>query len=381
MAVSASPQRRIREYGVRIGTFEPGAHNAITDVAGVLVGHSTIIADAPADQAERSPVRTGVTVIQPRDRSVLSDPVHAGCHTLNGNGEMTGLEWIRESGLLTSPIALTNTHSVGVVRDALIQLEVERGGYDDHWSLPVVGETYDGLLNDINGFHVTGTHVREAVENAVGGPVHEGSVGGGTGMICHEFKGGIGTSSRLVPMGSERWTIGVLVQANHGARIDLRVDGLPVGRSIPVERVPTPFAGSESASTLEPGAGSIIVVVATDAPLLPDQCVRLARRTFVGVGRVGGGCADSSGDIALAFTTANHGLAAGHRGVDTEPVTVRTLPHQALSSLFQATADATEEAILNALVTATSLGGRGDRVAHALDGRMLSDALRELGHR
>ncbi len=265
---------RARDLGLTIGSGTPGPHNAITDVDGVRVGHATIVSgDGPLRVGE-GPVRTGVTVVLPHPGAIFDEPLYAGYHWLNGNGELTGTAWIREAGMLSTPIALTNTHSVGVVRDALVQIEV-RGRGRGAWVLPVVGETWDGLLNDIDGAHVTADHVREAYEAAVGGPVPEGCVGGGTGMICHGFKGGIGTASRVVDGG---WTVGVLLQANHGRRERLTIDGRPVR----ADDVPRP------GPPVYEGAGSVIVIVATDAPLLPHQCRRLAQRAGLGIARTGG---------------------------------------------------------------------------------------------
>jgi len=297
-------RRRARGLGITIGHLPAGPNNAITDVAGVRVGHSTIVRGGGPLVVGEGPVRTGVTVVCPREGLAREEPAFAGCHRFNGNGEMTGLEWIREAGMLETPVAITNTHSVGVVRDALIAAEVEERT-EEYWCLPVVAETYDGTLNDINGQHVTAEHVREALADARGGPVAEGSVGGGTGMICHEFKGGIGTASRRLAEADGGWTVGALVQANYGRRSMLRVDGAPVGRVLSTDRVPSPF---ETEETPPAGTGSIIVVLATDAPLLPIQCDRLARRASIGLGRVGGGCDDASGDIFLAFATGNSGI-------------------------------------------------------------------------
>ena len=351
---------RARELGIVIGELPSGPLNAITDVAGVRVGHTTLIAGDGPLVVGQGPVRTGVTVILPRGGEIGREPLFAGHHVLNGNGEMTGLLWVEESGLLTTPIALTNTHSVGVVRDALIAHEVRQTGNDGRlaaiaWSLPVVAETYDGYLNDINGFHVRPEHLFAAIAGATAGPVAEGNVGGGTGMICHGFKGGIGTASRQMAEAGG-WTVGVLVQANYGRRGLLRVDGLPVGRSIPASEVPTPG--------VPPETGSIIVVVATDAPLLPHQCRRLAQRATIGLARVGGIGADSSGDIFLAFSTANTGLAGD--ATDATPRPLQMLANEALSPLFEGVAEATEEAILNALCQATTMTGIDGRVAWAL---------------
>jgi D-aminopeptidase len=341
---------RAREAGVVIGTLPPGEANAITDVPGVLVGHSTLI--------EGESVRTGVTVILPSEQPPWEEPLFAGPHRLNGNGELTGLEWIRDSGLLTSPIALTNTHSVGVVRDALIAAEVALRDDDSvFWSLPVVGETWDGELNDINGFHVRPEHVQAALDAAGAGPVAEGSVGSGTGMICHGFKGGIGTSSRVVEaVGGAK--VGVLVQANHGRRERLRINGVAVGEAIPASEVPEPGVD---------GTGSIIAIVATDAPLLPVQCSRLAQRVGLGIARVGGVGENSSGDIFLAFTTGNRGLPPSE-GDASGPLTVpvEMLSNLYITHLFDAVVEATEEAIVNALFAAETMTGKGGTTVYAL---------------
>jgi D-aminopeptidase len=327
------------DLGIRIGTGEPGPLNAITDVAGLRVGHTTLI--------EGSNVRTGVTVIQPHEGDPGSDPVYAGAHRLNGNGELTGLEWIREGGLLTTPIAITNTHSVGVVRDALIEAGVRSGLKGEQaWSLPVVGETWDGTLNDTDGFHVKREHVFAALEAAAGGPVAQGNVGGGTGMVCHEFKGGIGTGSRVVETAAGRFTVGVLVQANYGWRQRLAIDGVPVGRELGYDRVPG------VRDDVDPGAGSIIGIAATDAPLLPLGCERLAQRVALGVGRVGGAGENSSGDIFLAFATGNRGLTAS-----ADVHTVRSIPNDQMTPFFWATIEATEEAIVGALLSAETMTG------------------------
>lgn len=365
---------RARELGLEIGVLPSGPNDAITDVAGVGVGHSTIIRGEGPLVVGEGPVRTGVTVVRPREGLARDEPVFAGCHRFNGNGEMTGLEWIREAGALTTPVAITNTHSVGVVRDALISAELEAEG--EYWSLPVVAETYDGTLNDINGMHVTAGHVREALADASGGPVVEGSVGGGTGMICHEFKGGIGTASRRVPEEGGGWTVGALVQANYGSRSTLRVDGAPVGRVLTKDRVPSPFDGEEGGQPA--GAGSIIVILATDAPLLPIQCDRLAQRATVGLGRMGGGLDDGSGDIFLAFATGNRGLPRAVLDEDVPlSVPVRMLPNERMTPLFHATAEATEAAILNALLAATTVTGRDGITAHNLAPETLLAALDE----
>jgi len=340
---------RARDLGIALGDGVPGPRNAITDVAGVRVGHRTLI--------EGESVRTGVTMVVPPET-----PLFAGCHRLNGNGELTGLEWVRESGLLTTPIGITNTFSVGVVRDAIAAASAD----EDAWSLPVVGETFDGFLNDIRGQHVTAEHAHAALEAAEGGAVEEGSVGGGTGMICHEFKGGIGTASRKVG----DYLVGVLVQANYGRREWLRVDGVPVGEAIPAAEVPTPYSPEDDdgpPATPPAGSGSIIVVVATDAPLLPHQCERLAQRAGLGIARMGGTGANSSGDLFICFATGNRALP--HTTFATDPrlvVDVRTVNDHAIGGLFDGVIEATEEAIVNALVAATTMVGRDGITAHAL---------------
>ncbi len=331
---------RARELGIAIGDGETGPRNAISDVDGVLVGHTTLI--------EGDDVRTGVTVIVPPET-----PLFAGCHRLNGNGELTGLEWVRESGLLTTPIGITNTFSVGVVRDAI----AARSSDEDAWSLPVVGETFDGFLNDIRAQRVTAEHV-EAAFAAASANVAEGNVGGGTGMICHELKGGIGTSSRAV--GDH--VVGVLVQANYGRRSRFRVDGVPVGELLG-DHVPTPEPREEW--------GSIIGVAATDAPLLPHQCERLAQRIGLGVARVGGTAAHTSGDLFFAFSTGNRGLDA-ERG----EIPLRMLSDGEITPFYAAVIDATEEAILNAMLAAETMTGRNGRTVYALDADLLKDALR-----
>jgi len=362
---------------LEIGVLPSGPNDAITDVEGVRVGHSTIIRGEGPLVVGEGPVRTGVTVICPREGLARDEPAFAGCHRFNGNGEMTGLEWIREAGALTTPVGITNTHSVGAVRDALIAAELEeRSGADEYWSLPVVAETYDGTLNDINGQHVGVEHVKEALQSASGGPVVEGSVGGGTGMICHEFKGGIGTASRRVPDEQGGWTVGALVQTNYGSRSTLRVDGAPVGRVLTTERVRSPFEDEETEQPA--GTGSIIVVLATDAPLLPIQCVRLAIRAGVGLARMGGGLDDGSGDIFLAFATGNRGLPRAVLDADLpQTVPVRMLPNERMTPLFHAAAEATEAAILNAMLAAGTVTGRDGITAHGLAPDVLLAALEE----
>jgi D-aminopeptidase len=338
---------RLRDLGITIGTMPTGPHNAITDVPGIWVGHSTLIYDEPCV------ARTGVTVIIPREGTIRKDLTFAGFHSFNGCGEMTGLLWLQESGMLSSPIALTNTTQVGTVRDAMIEYAILK--YQGRsFRLCVVGETWDGWLNDSNAFHITRDDVFEALAAAKSGPVAEGNVGGGTGMICHDFKGGIGTSSRLVDSKSGRYTVGVLVQANYGDRAQLRVDGVPVGREIDPARVPTPWEQA-------PPGGSILVIIATDAPLLPVQCRRLAQRATVGLARVGGMGHNGSGDLFLAFATGNHIPAnAG------EPIELKMIPHHHLDPFFEAVAEAVEEAILNSLTAAETMSGFKGHTAHAL---------------
>ena len=362
---TSAPRQRLRDLGVTIGRLAPGPYNAITDVAGVRVGHATIVSGEGTLRVGEGPVRTGVTVILPHEGDVGTEPLFAGSHTLNGNGEMTGLLWVKESGMLTSPIALTNTHSVGIVRDALISYEIERMRRPElYWSLPVVAETYDGWLNDINGMHVKAEHVFAALDGAAGGSVEEGCVGGGTGMICHEFKGGIGTSSRVVAREDGGWTVGVLVQANYGSRHLLRIDGMPVGDFIPCSQVPG-FREERARLAGRDGDGSIIIVVATDAPLLPHQCERLAQRATIGLARVGGIGANSSGDIFLAFATGNRGLPGAEEST-AEIASCRMIPNGRMTPLFEACGEATEEAILNALCMATTTTGIGGRTMFAL---------------
>src|SRR5215207_3130913 len=365
-------EKRARDLGVLVGNLRAGPNNAITDVEGVRVGHSTIIRGEGPLVVGEGPVRTGVTVVCPREGFTREDPVFAGSHRLNGNGEMTGLEWIREAGALETPVAITNTHSVGVVRDALVAAEFEQST-EEYWVLPVVAETYDGTLNDINGQHVKANHLREALADAHGGPVTEGSVGGGTAMICHEFKGGIGTASRLTEE-EGGWIVGALVQANYGRRHMLRVDGAPVGRVLTTERVPSPFEDGDSPPA---GSGSIIVILATDAPLLPHQCDRLARLASIGLGRMGGGCDDGSGDIFLAFATGNGGISRA--GLSQLPTTIplTMIPNERMTPLFYAATEATEEAILNALLMAGTVTGRDGITAHGLTPDLLLGALDE----
>ena len=348
---------RARDLGIPF-LGEPGPLNAITDVAGVTVGHTTLISGDGPLEVGSGPVRTGVTAVLPRGKTY--DPVFAGWYSLNGNGEMTGTTWVEESGFLEGPVVLTNTHSVGVARDAVIAWQHENKLYDPlpdepdvFWSLPVVAETYDGDLNDINGFHVQAAHVFGALESATSGPVQEGAVGGGTGMICHQFKGGIGTASRQLAIHGDTYTLGVLVQANYGTRESLTIAGVPVGAEIS-DLMPEFRPGDR-------GTGSIIVIVATDAPLLPHQLKRLARRVPIGISRLGGYASNGSGDIFIAFSTANPGAATRERAIR-----AAMLPNDAMSPLFLATAQATEEAIVNALVAAETMTGINGNTVYAL---------------
>jgi len=345
-ATKAKP--RARDLGVPFDGA-PGPLNAITDVAGVTVGNTTLISGEGKLQVGKGPVRTGVTAVLPRGKNSITDPVFAAWWSLNGNGEMTGTTWVEESGFLAGPVMITNTHSVGVVRDAVIQWRVSHGKEgpdDDWWSLPVVAETWDGKLNDINGFHVKPEHALHALDTAESGPVQEGNVGGGTGMVCNEFKGGIGTSSRKLAAKDGGYTVGVLVQCNFGRRPNLRIAGVPVGREIPEETV---YSSSVSG---DDEYGSIIVVVATDAPLVAHQLKRVARRVALGLGRLGSISGNGSGDIFIAFSTANPGAASPDRVVD-----LKMLPNDKIEPVFAATVQATEEAVVNAMVAAETMTG------------------------
>ncbi|MGO9274038.1 MAG: P1 family peptidase [Terriglobia bacterium] len=364
----AQSRPRARDLGVPFdGT--PGPLDAITDVKGVEVGHTTLISGSGKLVVGVGPVRTGVTAILPRGKA-SSDPVFAGWFTLNGNGEMTGTTWVEESGFLEGPVMITNTHSVGVVRDSVIAWRVLRGqpeGSEYWWSLPVVAETYDGYLNDTNGFHVKKEDVFHALDSARTGPVPEGNVGGGTGMICYEFKGGIGTASRQLSAAAGGYTVGVLVQCNCGTRDLLHIAGVPVGREIPGSKVWADARGPEQEDT-----GSIIITIATDAPLLAHQLKRLARRASLGLARTGSISGNGSGDIFIAFSTANPGAA--------QPEGLRTLqmvPNDGMGSLFEATVEATEEAIVNALVAAETMTGINDHKVEALDHEKLRGALKK----
>jgi D-aminopeptidase len=347
-AAPAGQRPRARDLGVPFdGT--PGALNAITDVDGVFVGHTTLIEGSGKLVVGKGPVRTGVTAVLPRGASSMKQFSFAGWFSENGNGEMTGTTWVEESGFLEGPVMITNTHSVGVVRDAVIAWRVAHGGpdaTDSWWSLPVVAETWDGWLNDINGFHVKPEHVFHALDSAHGGPVEEGAVGGGTGMVCNGYKGGIGTSSRKLSAREGGYIVGVLVQCNYGTRQNLRIAGIPVGREIPSED-PYAWVPSDVAER-----GSIIVVVATNAPLLPHQLKRMARRVSLGLGRNGSISGNGSGDIFIAFSTANPGASAVDHVVD-----LKMVPNDMMDPLFAATVQATEEAIVNAMVAAQDMTG------------------------
>ena len=385
---------RARDLGLRIGLLAPGEQDAITDVPGVLVGHTTLIAGEGPLVVGTGPVRTGVTIVVPHEDHVWTEPVFAGCPRLNGHGELPGLEGVRDSGMLGGVIGITNTHSVGVVRDALVAHAArENRGQGVFWSLPVVGETYDGALNDIDGFHVRAEHVDAALSRAAGGPVAEGNVGGGTGMILHEFKGGVGTASRRVGDADGGWTVGALVQANYGSRALLRVDGVPVGAEIPVSEVPSAWdqmetldaaGGSDAAPGMAgrqgPGGGSIIVILATDAPLLPHQCERLAQRAGLGLARMGSIASHGSGDIFIAFATGNRGLGATGTERDARrTVEARMVVDKGMSPLFQAAVEAVEAAVVNALLAAQTLTGRDGITAHAIDHGRLVDVMARYG--
>ena len=391
----AAAKPRARDLGVPFDGI-PGPLNAITDVAGVTVGQVTIVSGKGPLVVGQGPVRTGVTAVLPRG-ATNGDPVMAGWFTLNGNGEMTGTTWLEESGFLAGPVMITNTHSVGVVRDAVIEWLVHKG-FNFDWSLPVVAETWDGSLNDINGFHVTKQDAFRALDSAKTGPVAEGNVGGGTGMICHQFKGGIGTASRRFTIEDKTYTLGVLVQCNYGVRRLLRIAGVPVGAEIPDglpcletaeprpnadERYPRcPVSGSRApdAGPRAPGPGgvgelgSIIVVVATDVPLLPHQLQRVARHVSLGIGKMGGLGSNSSGDIYVAFSTANPGAAETH-GLHSATF----IPNEAITTVFEATVQATEESITNALVAAETMTGANDLRVTALPHDRLRAALQKYG--
>jgi L-aminopeptidase/D-esterase-like protein len=363
LAASATAQTkpRARDLGVPFDGV-PGSLNAITDVKGVEVGHVTIISGDGALKVGIGPVRTGVTAVLPRGKD-SNDAVFAGWFTLNGNGEMTGTTWVEESGFLQGPVMITNTHSVGVVRDAVIAWKIKHGEPDQEgywWSLPVVAETWDGYLNDVNGFHIKQQDALRALDTAHPGPVEEGNVGGGTGMICDEFKGGIGTSSRVLDAKHGGYMVGVLAQCNYGQRDQLRIAGVPVGREISEHKV------------FDDDVGSIIVVVATNAPLIPTQLRRVAKRVSLGLGRNGAYSGDGSGDIFIAFSTANGGADA--------PTGLRQLtmlPNGQLDAIFLATVQATEEAVINAMVAAETMTGIDGHMVIALPHDRLREVLKK----
>ena len=356
---------RARDLGIPFeGT--PGKLNGITDVPGVEVGYTTLISGEGKLEVGKGPVRTGVTAILPRGHSSLNDPVYAGLFSLNGNGEMTGTAWVEESGFLEGPIVITNTHSVGVARDAVIAWQVKQGtGSQTLWSLPVVAETWDGWLNDINGFHVRPEDVWHALDTAHGGAIEEGSVGGGTGMICYEFKGGNGTASRKIDIRvskdapSRSFVVGVFLQANFGRRPQLVIAGVPVGKEIPGE-------------VYKKENGSCIAVVATDAPLLPNQLKRLARRISLGIARTGTISGNSSGDLFIAFSTANPNVASA----DQITHDVQTIPNDLMDPLFTGVVQATEEAVVNALVDNYSMTGRDNHRVEALPHNRLREIMK-----
>jgi L-aminopeptidase/D-esterase-like protein len=373
----------VRARDLRI-PFEgaPGKLNAITDVPGVEVGYATLISGEGKLEVGKGPVRTGVTAILPRGHASLNDPVYGGFFSFNGNGEMTGTAWIEESGFVEGPIVITNTHSVGVARDAVIAWRVKHGAADTTgywWSLPVVAETWDGWLNDINGFHVKAEDVWHALDTAHGGALEEGSVGGGTGMICYEFKGGNGTASRKVDIrpskdaSPQTFIVGVFLQANFGRRPQLTIAGLPVGKEIPGEvyksaSADSSFGGQES--------GSCIAVVATDAPLLPTQLKRLARRVSLGLARTGTISGNGSGDLFIAFSTANPNVA----NPDQITHDVQTIPNDLMDPLFAGVVQATEEAVVNALVDNRSMTGRDNHRVEALSHDRLRELLKRYDH-
>ena len=369
--IAAPAQKpRARDLGIPF-SGETGPFNAITDVEGIEVGYSTIITGEGENVLGEGPVRTGVTAIFPRGKAAKFSPVYANWYSLNGNGEMTGTTWVTESGFLETPVMITNTNSVGVVRDAVLKWFVETDWYkgEDWWyTYPVVGETYDGFLNDIYGFHVREEHVREAIENASGGGIAEGNVGGGTGMMCLGFKGGTGTSSRVVKINDTEYTVGVLVQSNFGSKRKFTVTGVPVGMEL-IVTLNYEFNASPTSRRQE-GDGSIIVIVATDAPLLPHQLKRIVHRVPLGIALTGGRGSNGSGDIFLAFSTANEG--AFNRD---ETVMVESLPNDRISALFDATTHAVEEAIINAMVAAETMTGINGNTAHALPHDLLIEVL------
>ena len=361
VAQTKSTKPRARDLGIPFdGT--PAPLNAITDVAGVEVGQVTLISGEGKLVPGKGPVRTGVTAVLTRGKD-SSDQVFGAWFTLNGNGEMTGTTWVEESGFIEGPIMITNTHSVGTVRDAVIAWQMKRQGKTfQPWSLPIVAETWDGFLNDINGFHVKQEHVAQALDQATPGPVAEGNVGGGTGMVVHQFKGGIGTASRKFDIENSSYTVGVLVQANYGARSGLTIAGVPVGREI-IDLMPKEGRAD---------TGSIIVVVATDAPLLPHQLKRVVKRAALGIARIGGIGGNSSGDIFIAFSTANPGA-----GKEASLATLKMLPNDRINPIFVATVQATEEAIINAMIGAETMTGVNGNTVHAIPHNRLKEVMKK----
>ena len=369
-SIAFSQKPRARDIGVQFeGT--PGRFNAITDVKGVEVGHSTIIIGSGKNEIGKGPVRTGVTAIFPRGKKF--NPVYANWYSLNGNGEMTGTTWVTESGFLETPIMITNTNSVGVVRDAVLKWFVDTNWYgDDQWwyTYPVVGETYDGFLNDIYGFHVQEKHVYEAIENAKSGPVAEGNIGGGTGMLTLGFKGGIGTSSRKVKINNKTYTLGAIVQSNFGSKRNLTISGVPIGNELK-DTLNLVF-NAPPANKRQEGDGSIIVIVATDAPLFPHQLKRIAHRIPLGIGAVGGRGSNGSGDIFMAFSTANP-KAFNRKNSGT----VKTFPNDKISPLFEATVQVVEESIVNGMIAAETMEGINNNKAYALPHGKLMEILKK----
>lgn len=366
-SVVLAQKPRARDIGIPFdGT--PGKFNAITDVKGVEVGYSTIISGSGKNIRGKGPVRTGVTAILPRGRN--NNPVYANWYALNGNGEMTGTTWITESGFLEGPVMITNTNSVGVVRDAVLKWYVKTGWYkEDFWyTYPVVAETYDGFLNDIYGFHVKEEHAWQALDSAKSGFIKEGNVGGGTGMMCLGFKGGTGTASRVIKIRDSTYTIGVLVQSNFGGKNNFSIAGVPVGR----ELKDTMNYEFKEPPSYEPGQGSIIVVLATDAPVLPHQLKRIAARIALGVGKTGGRGENSSGDIFIVFSTANP--SAFQRESFTK---LDELPNDLINRLFDATVQATDEAIINAMVAAETMEGINGNKAYGLPHKLVMDVLKK----
>lgn len=370
LSIGHSQKSRARDIGISF-FGDPGKLNAITDVKGVEVGHATIISGKGKNVVGKGPVRTGVTAIFPRGKKF--SPVYANWYSLNGNGEMTGTTWVTESGFLETPIMITNTNSVGVVRDAVLKWFVDHNWYgNEEWwyTYPVVAETYDGFLNDIYGFHVKEEHVLEAIRDAKPGPVTEGNVGGGTGMLTLGFKGGIGTSSRVIKINGEKFVVGVLVQSNFGSKKNLTISGVPVGLEL-ADTLSRIYNASPNNRRKE-GDGSIIVIVATDAPLLPHQLKRIAHRVPIGIGNVGGRGSNGSGDIFLAFSTANTNAFNRDR-----TTSVRTLSNDLITPLFEATVQAVEESIVNAMIAAETMDGIHGNTAYAIPHDRLIEILKK----